>query len=287
MELVVVTGLSGAGKSKALNLIEDIDYYCVDNMPPELIPVFVDLCLKSNEKMAKVAIGVDVRSSDNFTSLLSLIRTLKRDERVNCRVIFFDAATPVIIRRYKESRRPHPLSARIDGTIEQIIEYERRMLLPMMEVSDYIIDTSTTTIGQLWSMLSSYLLGKTRDTAIRILSFGYKNGLPPECDMVFDMRGLPNPFYVKDFKTRTGLEAPVADYVFSFPQAEDLCERIEQLILTMLPLLNKEGRASLCIGIGCTGGQHRSVAMAQRLAADLRLGGKEIEVVHRELGITS
>ncbi len=287
MELVVVTGLSGAGKSKALNLIEDIDYYCVDNMPPELIPVFVDLCLKSDEKMAKVAIGVDVRSSDNFTSLLSLIHTLKRDERVHCRVIFFDAATPVIIRRYKESRRPHPLSTRIDGTIEQIIENERNMLLPMMEVSDSIIDTSTTTIGQLWSMLSSYLLGKTRDTAIRILSFGYKNGLPPECDMIFDMRGLPNPFYVKDFKTRTGLEAPVADYVFSFPQAEDLCERIEQLILTMLPLLNKEGRASLCVGIGCTGGQHRSVAMAQRLATDLRLGGKEIEVVHRELGRSS
>lgn len=287
MELVVVTGLSGAGKSKALNLIEDIDYYCVDNMPPELIPVFVDLCLKSDDKMARVAIGVDVRSSDNFTDLLTLIRTLKRDERLSCRVVFFDAATPVIIRRYKESRRPHPLSARIEGTIEQIIEDERKMLMPMLEVSDYIIDTSTTTIGQLWSMLSSYLLGKTRDTAVRILSFGYKNGLPPECDMVFDMRGLPNPFYVKDFKKRTGLEAPVADYVFSFPQAADLLDRIEQLILAMLPLLNKEGRASLCIGIGCTGGQHRSVAMAQRLAHDLRLGGKEIEVVHRELGITS
>ena len=148
MELVVVTGLSGAGKSKALNLIEDIDFYCVDNMPPELIPVFVDLCLKSDEKMAHVAIGADVRSSDNFASLLSMIRTLKRDERVNCRVVFFDAATPVIIRRYKESRRPHPLSGRMDGTIEQIIENERKMLLPMLEVSDYIIDTSTTTIGQ-------------------------------------------------------------------------------------------------------------------------------------------
>ena len=287
MELVVVTGLSGAGKSKALNLIEDIDYYCVDNMPPQLIPVFVDLCLKSDEKMARVAIGVDVRSSDNFAELLTLIHSLKRDERLACRVVFFDAATPAIVRRYKESRRPHPLASRIEGTIEQVIEDERKMLLPMMEVSDYIIDTTTTTIGQLWSMLSSYLLGKTRDTAVRILSFGYKNGLPPECDMVFDMRGLPNPFYVKDFKKRTGLEEPVADYVFSFPQAQDLLDRIEQLILTMLPLLNKEGRASLCIGIGCTGGQHRSVAMAQRLAQDLRLGGKEIEVIHRELGISS
>lgn len=287
MELVIVTGLSGAGKSKALNLIEDIDYYCVDNMPPELIPVFVDLCLKSNDKMAKVAIGVDVRSSDTFTGLLTLIHSLKRNENINCRVLFFDAATSAIIRRYKESRRPHPLSGRIEGTIERIIEYERKMLLPMMEVSDYILDTSTTTIGQLWSMLSSYLLGKTRQTAVRLLSFGYKNGLPPECDMVFDMRGLPNPYYVQDFKKRTGLEPSVADYVFSFPQAEDLCERIEQLILTMLPMLNKEGRASLCVGIGCTGGQHRSVAITERLAADLRLGGKEIEVVHRELGITS
>ncbi len=283
MDLIIVTGLSGAGKSKALDLLEDIDYYCVDNMPPELISVFVKLCRESEDKR-KVAIGVDVRSSDNFSSLEALIHDFKSEGDIRCRVIFLEAGTSFLIRRYKESRRPHPLQGRMDGTIEEIIEFERKTMLGMLKLSDFIIDTSTTTIGQMWSQLSSYLLGKSRDTQVRLISFGYKNGLPPECDMVFDMRGLPNPFYEKDLRSRTGLEQPVVDYVFSFSHAHDLLDRIEHLILTMLPMLNKEGRASLCVGIGCTGGQHRSVAMTERLASDLRLGGKTIEVVHRELG---
>ncbi len=282
MEIVVITGLSGAGKSQALHLIEDIDYYCVDNMPPELIPVFIELCRKSDTPMTRVAVGVDVRSKGNFTELLELIKTLRRDPDVDCKVLFCDAAAEVLIRRYKESRRPHPLEGKVEGTIEEAIAYARRMLLPMYDVSDFIVDTSHTTIGQLRSLLSAYLLGKIRETAVKLISFGYKNGLPPECDMVFDMRALPNPFYMEQLKDLTGRDKPVMDYVFSFPQTEEYVDKIEQMILSLLPLFNKEGRATLVVGIGCTGGKHRSVAVAERLGADLQLGGRTVKIHHRD-----
>ena len=283
MELTVVTGLSGSGKSQALNLMEDIGYYCADNIPPALVPVFIDLCLKSNEPHKKVGIGLDIRSADSISELPPLILSLKKDPRLTCRLLFFDASTAVLMRRYKESRRPHPLMRVTNGSIEESIAYERRMLQPLYELSDHIIDTSSTTNGQLWSLLSAYLTGRTRSAEIRIISFGYRSGIPAECDTVFDMRALPNPFYRDELKKLTGLDAPVSDYIFSFPQSREYLDRIEKLLLFLLPQLEQEGRTVFTVGIGCTGGQHRSVAMAERLAADLSSGDRAVTIRHREM----
>lgn len=284
MELIVVTGLSGAGKSSALHVIEDLEYECVDNLPAELIPDFVELSLHRSDGNHRIAIGADIRSHDSFSRLIPEIRRLKGDSRLHCRVLFFDASTSVILRRYKESRRPHPLAAHLSGSIEDVVEYERKALLPMLEVSDCVIDTSTTTGGQMARLVRATVLGQPVETALRILSFGYKNGLPQECDFIFDMRALPNPFYKEELKRKTGLDAPVVDYLFSFPQTTAYLQNIETLLKTVLPFFEKEGRASLSIGIGCTGGQHRSVAVAERLALDLTGTGRQVTLLHRDVG---
>lgn len=282
LEVLIVTGMSGAGKSKALDLIEDIDYYCVDNMPPELIPKFVELCKKSGGKMQRVAIGADIRSMDNFNELLSELKRLS-SARLNCKILFMDAATHVLVKRFKETRRPHPLEGRVVGSIEEIIERERQMLAPIYAISDFIIDTSSTTTGQLWNILSSYLLGTESELDITVLSFGYKYGLPAESDFVFDMRCLPNPFYIDALRHKTGQDKNVREFVFSNSKSGEYLDMIELLVTSMIPLFAAEGRATLIIALGCTGGRHRSVALAEKLTEDLIAQGKKVTLRHRDI----
>lgn len=282
MELLIVTGMSGAGKSKALDLIEDIGYYCVDNMPPQLIPKFAQICRQSGEKMSKVAIGADIRNADNFSELQAEIRNLKTSIP-NCRMIFMDCQTDVLVKRYKETRRRHPLSDRFGGSINQMIEKERELLAPLYDMSDLIVDSSRTSISQLWNLLTGYLIGGDRDIDIRVVSFGFKKGTPNDCDFVFDMRALPNPFYIESMREKTGLDDEVADYVFSFKETQDYYQKVCELMGSLLPQFIKEGRPTLIIGIGCTGGRHRSVCFAERLGEYFKSCGKKVTVSHRDM----
>ncbi len=285
MELIIVTGMSGAGKSKALDLIEDIGYYCVDNMPPQLIPRFAEMCLNSGGKMSKVAIGADIRNAaygadlSQLTDAIDKIKVLIPDTRM----LFMDCASDVLVSRFKETRRRHPLADKVQGDVEQMAETERELLAPLYEMSDYIIDTSSTTIGQLWNLLYGYIVGGDRNIDVRVISFGFKKGLPKDCDFVFDVRALPNPFYLPELKNKTGLDKEVDDYVFSFKESLDYFDRICDMMASLTPLFIKEGRPALTIGIGCTGGRHRSVCFAQRLGRYLEECGKNTAVIHREI----
>ena len=246
MELIIVTGISGAGKSKTLDLLEDIGYYCVDNIPPDLIPKFAELCRGQEGGMDKVAIGADVRTVQNFQSLRDAIAAFSPD--VHCRVILVDASTSVLIKRFQETRRKHPLAGKVDGPIEDLIKYERRLLEPMFSIADFIIDTSTTTTAQLWNILIAYLLGRERELEIQIVSFGYRGGLPPEADMVFDMRCLENPYYVDELRDLTGLDGRIERFVLGADGTMDYLGRILDLVRSKLPRFAREGRGTLVLG---------------------------------------
>ncbi len=278
MEFVIVTGLSGAGKSKALDLMEDIGFYCVDNMPPQLIPNFAAIC----RDMDKVAIGADIRNSGDFNETVAQIKNLLA-QIPESKLLFMDCATNVLVKRFKETRRRHPMINRMTGSISDMVEEERKILAPLYDMADYIVDTSATTIGQLWNILSGYLLGADRDIEVQIVSFGFKKGVPNDCDFVFDMRALPNPFYVEELKNKTGLEKEVDEYVFSFKETLDYFDKVCDMLASLLPMFVKEGRANLVIGIGCTGGHHRSVCFAERLKVFFENCGKKTVVRHREI----
>ena len=284
MELIIVTGMSGAGKSKALDLMEDIGYYCVDNMPPQLITKFASMCLQSGEKMKRVAIGADIRNAEaaDLSQLIDAINEIKT-LIPNTRMLFMDCASDVLVSRFKETRRRHPLADKVKGSVEQMTEIERELLSPLYDMSDYIIDTSSTTIGQLWNLLYGYIVGGDRNIDVRVISFGFKKGLPKDCDFIFDMRALPNPFYIKELKEKTGLDKEVDEYVFSFKESLDYLDKICEMMASLMPLFIKEGRPSLTIGIGCTGGRHRSVCFANRLGKYFEDCGKNTVVIHREI----
>lgn len=284
MELIIVTGMSGAGKSKALDLIEDIGYYCVDNMPPQLIPKFTEICLESGDKMSKVAIGADIRNI-GATDINELADTLCAIKKLvpDTRMLFMDCASDVLVQRYKETRRRHPLADLIKGSTEEMIEKERDLLLPLYNMSDNIVDTSATTIGQLWNLLHGIIVGGDRNIDIQVISFGYKKGLPKDCDFVFDMRALPNPFYVNGLRNKTGLDKEVEDYVFSFKVTMEYFDRVCDTLASLMPHFITEGRPTLTIGIGCTGGRHRSVCFARRLGEYFENCGKNTRVIHRDI----
>ncbi|MBQ6396797.1 MAG: RNase adapter RapZ [Oscillospiraceae bacterium] len=265
MEFLIITGLSGAGKSRAADVLEDLDYYCVDNMPVALIPRFAEFCAATQGRYEKVALVTDVREKDGFGELLSTLDELRQSD-ITCRILYMDADVPTLIRRYKESRRPHPLAVP-GGTVEDAIRRETELLAPVKERADFVVNTKGLTLGRLQNRLFELLCGGERKRAIdvTVMSFGYKHGLPAEADLVFDARFLPNPFYVDELREKSGLDLPVKEYVFSFQQTRTFMEKLEEMLEFLLPLYIEEGKLSLTVAIGCTGGRHRSVAIAAAL----------------------
>ena len=283
MEILIVTGLSGAGKSHVAHILEDADYYCVDNMPMELLPHFVELCANTQGRYEKVVLVTDIRTGQSHESLLSSLALLKS---MNCeyRVIFVEARRDIILRRYKETRRRHPLEAEGTG-LEEKVRSEIRILAPVRAQSDEIIDTTGLNLSRLQSrLLKLFMSGQIeRSINVNIKSFGFKHGLPLEADLVFDVRFLPNPYYVAELQEKTGLEKEVYDYVFSFDEAEEFYKRLCDMLEFLLPRYIEEGKRYLVVCIGCTGGHHRSVAISERLAQNLGEKGYPVDCVHRDI----
>ncbi|MCR5664929.1 MAG: RNase adapter RapZ [Oscillospiraceae bacterium] len=265
MDFLIITGLSGAGKSRAADVLEDLDYYCVDNMPVALMPRFAELCLATRGRYEKVALVTDVREKDGFSELLSTVDKLRAMDCA-CRILYMDADLRTLIRRYKESRRPHPLAAP-GVSVEQAVKREAELLKPVRARADFVVDTSSLTLGMLQNRLFKLFAGadRRRELEITVLSFGYKHGLPMEADLVFDARFLPNPFYVDELRPMSGLDQPVKDYVLGFLAARQFLDQVEQLLDFLLPLYREEGKLTLTVAVGCTGGRHRSVAIASAL----------------------
>lgn len=283
MEFLIVTGLSGAGKSRAMDALEDIGFYCVDNLPPMLIPTFYDLCRQAKESFCKVAVGTDTRGGELFETLFAALERLHAEEKPY-KILFLDARDDVLIRRYKETRRKHPLSESHDGSITQAVRLERELLKSVRERSDYIIDTSYISPAQLKQRISGLFLGDSASALlVNCVSFGFKYGTPSEADLVFDVRCLPNPYYIEELKNLTGLDEPVRRYVMQWEQTQGFIERFLSLIDFMLPLYCSEGKSQLVVAVGCTGGKHRSVALAQLLYNHLLEAGQRTSVHHRDI----
>ena len=283
MEFLIVTGLSGAGKSRAVDALEDIGFYCVDNIPPKLIPTFYDLCAKAGNTFSRVAVVTDIRGGDMFSSLFETLDDLKNEDK-HYRILFLDANDYVLINRFKETRRKHPLAENNLGSLEQAVKLECEILRPVREKADYIIDTSFLSPAQLKERISNLFLGDSSQALmVHCVSFGFKYGIPTEADLVFDVRCLPNPFYIEELKHLTGLDEPVYSYVMKWEQTKGVVQRLISLIDYMLPLYCDEGKSQLVIAIGCTGGKHRSVALAQLLYDHLLENGHRTSVNHRDI----
>lgn len=282
MQFVIITGMSGSGKSSAVNVLEDIGYYCVDNMPPELIPKFANICSQSDGKIDKVAFVVDIRGGDLFLKLQDTVKQLQ-GEGVSLKILFLDSSDDVIVRRYKETRIKHPLDEVSYGNIRKAIETEREILRPIKAQADFYIDTSRSSTAQFKERLYSIFLGNNEFMHIDVQSFGFKFGAMSEGDLVFDVRCLPNPFYVPELKNKTGLDKDVYDYVLSFDEAKVLLGKLTDLIDYLIPLYEKEGKSQLVIAFGCTGGKHRSVTFAEAVAEHLRKQGHRIRITHRDI----
>ena len=281
MELLIVTGMSGAGKSQAANALEDMGYYCVDNIPPAIIPSFVNLSEISGEKLSKLAIVTDARGGNMFSEINDVLKDLKK-RNLNYKVLFLDSSNDVIIRRYKENRRKHPL-ADSDDSILTAVEKEREMLNKIRLISDYIVDTSYISIAQLKSKLSDIFFGDGSFVMkIQCKSFGFKYGADTEADLVFDVRCLPNPYYVEELKNKTGMEKEVRDYVMNSPDSHNFLNKLLDFIDCSVPLYAKEGKSQLIIAIGCTGGKHRSVTFAELIGTHLKKQKYDCSIVHRD-----
>lgn len=283
MDLVIITGLSGAGKSKVINTLEDIGYYCVDNMPPMLLDEFADMYYTPDKKpLQKTAVVVDARSGQMFRSLFAELEDL-RSRSLPYKILYLDASTEVLLQRYKETRRRHPLLEECGGDLQKAIEKERSLLAAVHEVADYTIDTSKLAPSVLRErVISIFDDGTTPSMLISCMSFGYRNGIPPEADLVFDVRCLPNPFYVPELREHNGTEECVYRYVMDAPESGEYMKKLEDFLTFSVPLYIKEGKSQLVIAVGCTGGKHRSVATAVRLGRFLQQQGHKVEVSHRD-----
>ena len=283
MEILIISGLSGAGKSKAASFLEDMGFYIVDNMPAAMILKFAEFCASGNGRYDHVALVYDVRTASSFTELFEVLDYLKTMEGA-CRMLFLEASSEAIIKRYKETRRRHPLSERTESLAEAV-ETERELMEPVRQRADHVIDTTHTSTAQLRSELLR-LFG-TKDEKggliVSVTSFGFKYGLPMEADLVFDVRFMPNPFYIEELRHQTGLDKPVKEYVFGFPQTGDYMKHLQELLAFSLPMYAEEGKTSLFIGIGCTGGHHRSVAVTHALAEYIRSLGYQTLENHRDI----
>lgn len=284
MEILIISGLSGSGKSRAATFLEDIGYYIVDNLPAEMMLKFANFCTASGGRYDRVALVYDVRAGEPFQRLVDVVDKLRRKGGVRCRMLFLEADTRAIISRYKETRHSHPLC--VEGlSIEEAVRRERELLAPVRERADFVLDTSAFSTAKLRSELLSLFGGGDTQQALNVsvMSFGFKNGLPLEADLVFDVRFLPNPYYVPELKHLTGLDEPVREYVFASEAAGRFLERLEPLLAFLLPQYLQEGRTELVIAVGCTGGRHRSTAMAHHLANYIGELGYPVSESHRDI----
>ncbi len=279
-ELVIVTGISGAGKASALKAFEDLGYHAVDNLPLELLPDFAQLVGKSTE-IESAAIVVDIREGQTLDQLPEILKDVRKVLPTS--VVFLDAKDEVLVRRYSETRRPHPLSR--SETVSRSIVEERQLLDPIRNVADTLIDTSNFNVHELRANIQARYSyeDKSKHLLVSCLSFGFKNGVPLDADMVFDVRFLPNPHFVPEFRNKTGKDARVAEFVRSFPQSVEFMNRVTELMLYLLPHYVEEGKSYLTVAFGCTGGQHRSVMMAEEIAQRLKEAGYHVKALHRDM----
>ena len=284
MELLIVSGLSGAGKSVAMNALEDIGYFCIDNIPVALLPRIVDFALQGENQLNRVAVVMDVRgvrSSEQLEQALSDLDARKFEYEI----LFLDANDAVIQRRYKETRRQHPITISEKLPITEAIARERRLLQPLRARAQYVIDTSLLSTAQNKERICDLFNqngGAKSAMRLTVMSFGFKFGIPPEADLVLDVRCLPNPFYVPELKHKTGLDEEVVDFVMSHPEAQELLKRYESFLEYALPLYVKEGKSQLTIAVGCTGGKHRSITFARKIAEYCEKLGYKPGIQHRD-----
>lgn len=282
MEFVVITGMSGAGKSQAMKVMEDMGYYCMDNLPPALLSKFAELTYKSTKEIEKVAVVVDIRGGVFFEDLFQELDELK-EMGVGYKILFLDSSNETLIKRYKELRRPHPLNP--EGNLIDGIKEERRILHQVKSRADYIVDTSKFNLGMLKEELTRiFLEGEERGKlSISVTSFGFKYGVLLDADLVFDVRFIPNPYYIPELKDHSGLQKDVEEYVFKWTQTQIFVGKTIEMLEFLIPYYVTEGKTRLVIGIGCTGGKHRSVAIAEEIGSILKKNGHRVLVDHRDL----
>lgn len=285
MQILIVTGMSGSGKSSVMDVLEDIGYYCIDNLPPQLIERFVMICRESENHLQKLAIAADLRSGDMFVDTYSVLVELQRQADLDVKVLYIEAEDEVIINRYKETRRKHPLDERFGGCLHNAIAYEREQLRCIKGMADYCIETSYFSASQLKKQIWEIFLDNTTDSlSIKVTSFGFKYGVSTESDLMFDVRCLPNPYYIESLHAHTGCEACVQDYVMSFEQSRELLKKIQDLLDFLIPLYIQEGKSRLVIAFGCTGGKHRSITFTEKIGDYLADKGMHVMKQHRDIG---
>ncbi|MBE5873731.1 MAG: RNase adapter RapZ [Lachnospiraceae bacterium] len=283
MRFVVVTGMSGGGKTTALKMLEDAGFYCVDNLPVSLIEKFVELVAMPNSEIAKVALGLDVRADQSFEDVTRILEHLK-NTGYQIEILFMDADEKFLIKRYKETRRIHPLA--LDGRVEEGVRKERAVLEDVKKIADYVIDTSQLLTRELKEALDRIFINNEEYNSlmVTVMSFGFKNGIPSDADLVFDVRFLPNPFYIDELKKKTGNDKEVQDYVMSFEEAGVFLEKLRDMISFLIPNYVKEGKYRLVVAIGCTGGKHRSVTLANALYESMKNRGQYgMKLYHRDV----
>jgi len=278
-ELVIITGMSGSGKASVLKAFEDLGYYCVDNLPIELIPRFAELTVRSRDSR-RTALVVDVREGVKLGKLPEILKSVRR--MIPTKVVFLEASDAVLLRRFSETRRPHPLG--MDAPVKSALKAERRHLGVIRRVADFVIDTSKFNVHELRAHINEVFHEQSPEKSILVssVSFGFRNGVPEDADLVFDVRFLPNPHFVPEFRPLTGRHPRVAKYIRSFPQTQEFITRISDLLIYLLPHYIHEGKSYLTIAFGCTGGQHRSVMIAEDVGKDLRRAGYRVKIVHRD-----
>ena len=284
MRFVIVTGMSGGGKSTALKMLEDAGFYCVDNLPVSLIEKFVELISMPNSEISKVALGLDVRTDQSFEDTTRILKQLKQ-KGYKFEILFMEAGENVLIKRYKETRRVHPLA--LDGRVEDGVRMERKVLENVRRNADYVIDTSNLLTRELKEEIDHIFVRNEEYNSlmVNILSFGFKNGIPADADLVFDVRFLPNPFYIDELKEKTGNDKEVQDYVMNHAESEAFMNKLTDMIQFLIPNYVKEGKNRLVIAIGCTGGKHRSVTLANELYKRMKdKGNYGMKLYHRDVG---
>ncbi len=278
-QVVFVSGLSGSGKSTAMAALEDVAFYCVDHLPPQLALQFLDLCGKATPPIRKVAIAIDTREADFLRHVPDAIEAL-RAGGADVKLVFLECDNEALQSRYRETRRVHPLSP--GGSVEEGIEAERRLLVELAGMADFVIDTTPLNVHELRDTVLRLVTGGTPRTVVNLVSFGFRFGVPSSAELLFDVRFLPNPHFEPELRPRTGLDPEVAKYVIDSERAQDLLRRLRDLLAFLLPLYDEEGKAYLSIGVGCTGGRHRSVAIAEALAGWMRELGRDVNLRHRD-----